>query len=55
MRTRVNYPGGVKVKAIKMGLADVPVKEVMSQLNIRSYTQLRKYKELKRKWSQKSY
>ncbi|MEC1071978.1 hypothetical protein [Priestia megaterium] len=49
MRTRVNYSREVKVKAIKMGLVDVPVKEVLSQLNIRSYTSIRKYKELKKK------
>ncbi|USL45149.1 helix-turn-helix domain-containing protein [Priestia megaterium] len=43
MGTRVSYPAEVKVKAIEMRLAGVPVKEVLSQLNIRSYTQLKRW------------
>jgi len=39
--TRVSYPVEVKMKAIEMRLAGVPVKEVMEELNIRNYTQLR--------------
>lgn len=41
MGTRVSYPFEVKMKAIEMRLADVPVKEVMEELNIRNYTQLK--------------
>ena len=41
MGTRVSYPVEVKMKAIEMRLAGVPVKEVMEELNIRNYTQLR--------------
>ncbi|WP_374989650.1 IS3 family transposase (plasmid) [Priestia megaterium] len=43
MGTRVSYPAEVKIKAIEMRLAGVPVKEVLSQLNIRSYTQLKRW------------
>ena len=41
MGTRVSYPVEVKMKAIEMRLARVPVKEVMEELNIRNYTQLK--------------
>ena len=41
MGTRVSYPVGVKMKAIEMRLAKVPVKEVMEVLNIRNKTQLK--------------
>ncbi|KNH19658.1 transposase [Priestia megaterium] len=41
MGTRVSYPVEVKLKAIEMRLAGVPVKEVLSQLNIRNHTQLK--------------
>lgn len=41
MGTRVSYPEEVKLKAIEMRLAGVPVKEVMEELNIRNYTQLK--------------
>ncbi|WP_225435418.1 IS3 family transposase [Bacillus aerolatus] len=41
MGTRVSYPAEVKIKAVEMRLAGVPVKEVMSQLNIRNRTQLK--------------
>lgn len=41
MRIRVSYPAEVKMKAIKMRLAGVPVKQVMEELNIRNYTQLK--------------
>ncbi|ERI08421.1 ISSag7, transposase OrfA family protein [Aneurinibacillus aneurinilyticus ATCC 12856] len=41
MGTRVSYPAEVKVKAVKMRIAGVPVKEVLRQLNIRNYTQLK--------------
>jgi len=41
MGTRVSYPEDVKLKAIEMRLAGVPVKEVMEELNIRNYTQLK--------------
>lgn len=41
MGTRVSYPAEVKMKAIEMRLAKVPVKEVMDQLNIRNKTQLK--------------
>ncbi|MEJ9227626.1 IS3 family transposase [Priestia aryabhattai] len=43
MGTRVSYPAEIKIKAIEMRLAGVPVKEVLSQLNIRSYTQLKRW------------
>ena len=41
MGTRVSYPVEIKLKAIEMRLAGVPVKEVLSQLNIRNHTQLK--------------
>lgn len=41
MRTRVSYPAEVKLKAVELRLAGVPVKEVMEQLNIRNRTQLK--------------
>ncbi|MCZ8541814.1 helix-turn-helix domain-containing protein, partial [Psychrobacillus psychrodurans] len=41
MGTRVSYPVEVKMKAIEMRLAKVPVKEVMEELNIRNKTQLK--------------
>ncbi|MCM3796809.1 IS3 family transposase [Priestia megaterium] len=43
MGTRVSYPAEIKIKAIEMRLAGLPVKEVLSQLNIRSYTQLKRW------------
>ena len=41
MGTRVSYPVEVKMKAIELRLAKVPVKEIMEELNIRNYTQLK--------------
>ncbi|MCY9663672.1 helix-turn-helix domain-containing protein [Paenibacillus alginolyticus] len=41
MATRVSYPVEVKMKAIEMRLAGVPVKEVMEQLNIRNESQVK--------------
>lgn len=41
MGTRVSYPYEVKIKAIEMRLAGIPVKEVMTELNIRNKTQLK--------------
>ncbi|MGG1369565.1 IS3 family transposase [Priestia megaterium] len=43
MGTRVSYPAEIKIKAIEMRLGGIPVKEVLSQLNIRSYTQLKRW------------
>jgi transposase-like protein len=40
LATRVSYPVELKMKAIEMRLAGVPVKEVLEQLNIRNKTQL---------------
>ncbi|MBP1307797.1 transposase-like protein [Paenibacillus sp. 1182] len=40
MATRVSYPLEIKMKAIEMRLARVPVREVMEQLGIRNKTQL---------------
>ncbi|MGV2887930.1 IS3 family transposase [Paenibacillus taichungensis] len=40
MATRVSYPVELKMKAIEMRLAEVPVKEVMDKLGIRNKTQL---------------
>ena len=37
MGTRVSYPVEVKLKAIKMRLAGVPVKQVLEELNIRNH------------------
>ena len=50
MGTRVSYPVEVKMKAIEMRLARVPVKEVMEELNIRNYTQLKTWMKLVSKW-----
>jgi len=41
MGTRVSYPEEIKLKAIEMRLAGVPVKDVMEELNIRNHTQLK--------------
>ena len=41
MATRVSYPAEVKMKAIEMRLAGVPVKQVMEELCIRNGTQLK--------------
>ncbi|RJS60747.1 IS3 family transposase [Bacillus sp. PK3_68] len=41
MGTRVSYPAEVKMKAVKMRLSGVPVKEVLKELNIRNKTQLK--------------
>lgn len=41
MATRVSYPVEVKMQAIQMRLAGVPVKEVMEKLGIRNVTQLK--------------
>lgn len=41
MGTRVSYPAEVKLRAVELRLAGVPVKEVMEQLNIRNRTQLK--------------
>ncbi|WP_391116710.1 IS3 family transposase [Psychrobacillus sp. L3] len=43
MGTRVSYPVEVKMKAIEMRLAKVPVKEVMEKLSIRNKTQLKRW------------
>ena len=41
MGTRVSYPIELKMKAIEMRLAGVPVKKVLAELNIRNVTQLK--------------
>ncbi len=41
MATRVSYPVEIKMKAIEMRLENVPVREVMEQLNIKNETQLK--------------
>ncbi|MBG9734182.1 transposase [Paenibacillus alvei] len=41
MATRGSYPAEVKLKAIEMRLAGIPVKEVMNELNIKNVTQLK--------------
>ena len=41
MGTRISYPVKAKMKEIEMRLAGVPVKEVMEELNIRNYMQLK--------------
>ncbi len=46
MGTRVSYPVEVKLKAIEMRLAGIPVKEVMETLQIRNRTQLKTKKEV---------
>ena len=38
MGTRVSYPYEVKMKAIEMKLAGIPVRKVMETLNIRNKT-----------------
>lgn len=43
MGTRVSYPVEVKMKAIEMRLAKVPVKEVMEILSTRNKTQLKRW------------
>lgn len=40
MGTRVSYPYEVKMKAIEMKLAGIPVRLVMETLNIRNKTQV---------------
>ncbi|KAF6577587.1 IS3 family transposase [Paenibacillus sp. EKM211P] len=49
MATRVSYPLEIKMKAIEMRLARVPVKEVMEQLGIRNKTQLKTWMRWYRK------
>lgn len=41
MGTRVSYPAEVKMKAIEMRLAGVPVKQVMEELTIRNKKQIK--------------
>ena len=41
MRTRVSYPVEIKMKAIEMRVAGIPVKQVLEELNIRNKTQLK--------------
>ena len=41
MGTRVSYPVEIKMKAIEMRLAGVPVNQVLEELNIRNRTQLK--------------
>jgi len=41
LATRVSYPVEVKMNAIKMRLAGIPVKVVMDELGIRNVTQLK--------------
>ena len=41
MGTRVSYPIEVKMKAIEMRLAGIPVKRVLEELNIKNYSQLK--------------
>ncbi len=43
MGTSVSYPVEVKLKAFEMRLAGIHVKEVLSQLNIRSCIQLKRW------------
>jgi transposase-like protein len=40
MGTRVSYPYELKMKAIEMRLAGIPVKQVLIELNIRHKTQV---------------
>ncbi|MGG4462580.1 helix-turn-helix domain-containing protein [Brevibacillus porteri] len=49
MSTRVSYPVEVKMQAIQMRLAGVPVKEVMEKLGIRNVTQLKVWMKWYRK------
>lgn len=41
LATRVSYPLELKMKAIEMRLAEVPVKEVMEKLGMRNMSQLK--------------
>src|SRR5699024_4224947 len=41
MGTRVSYPYEVKMKAIEMRLAGIPVKQVLEELNIKNNSQLK--------------
>ena len=41
MATRVSYPAEVKLKAVEMRMAGVPVAEVMEQLKIKNRSQLK--------------
>jgi len=41
MGTRVSYPAEIKLKAVKMRMAGVPVKKVMEQLNIKNHSQIK--------------
>jgi transposase-like protein len=41
LATRVSYAVEIKMRAIEMRLANIPVKEIMDQLNIRNETQLK--------------
>lgn len=41
MGTRVSYPVEVKMRAIEMRLAGIPIKQVLEELNIRNYSQLK--------------
>lgn len=43
MATKASYPTEVKMKAIEMRLAGIPVKEVMIELNIKNVTQLKRW------------
>lgn len=49
MVTKVSYPVEIKMKAIEMRNASVPVKEIMEQLNIRNKTQLETWMKWYRK------
>ncbi len=40
MGTRVSYPAEVKIKAIEMRLAGIPVKEILEELKIKNKSQL---------------
>ena len=48
MGTRVSYPVEVKMKAIEMRLAGIPVKEVLATLTIRNHSQLKTWMKLYR-------
>lgn len=41
MSTRVSYPFEVKMKAIEMRKAGIPVKQVLEELNIKNHSQLK--------------
>ena len=41
MGTRVSYPIEVKMKAIEMRIAGIPVKQVLEELNIKNKSQLK--------------